>query len=144
MSGRFFGRNQVDKLTRGPVADPVMKADYSFNAAGLLSSVVYGNLTATVYAYDNAQRVTMIEHTRIAGAVTLLKLVYTYTANWLVIVLSDDALAALLSPTMLAPFAASRAIVEQTQERIQSTSQPPHSPNIHATVPLPAGTAPVA
>ena len=44
-------------MTRGPVADPVMTADYSFNAAGLLISVFYGNLTVTVYSYERRQGV---------------------------------------------------------------------------------------
>ncbi len=43
-------------------------------------------------------------------------------------------LATHVSPQMLAPFAARRAIVEQTQETIQITRQPTYSPNIHVPV----------
>jgi hypothetical protein len=45
-----------------------------------VQSVTYGNGASTVYTYDNARRLTVIDHRRSSGS-TFLKLTYAYTVD---------------------------------------------------------------
>ena len=54
--------NRVESVRRGPAGDPVMTAAYTYYDDGLVKSVSYGNGTSVWYWYDNARRVTCIQH----------------------------------------------------------------------------------
>jgi RHS repeat-associated protein len=75
--------NRVEFVRRGPLNNPIMTADYTYYANGLLHYVTYGNYASTWYMYDRALRVTSIEHRNAIGQ-TILKLEYAYTPNSLV------------------------------------------------------------
>ena len=77
---RSFERGGSDDLN--DPEDPVMSAVYTYNEIGLLDNGVYGNNTSTFYLYDDALRVTSIDHRNLAG--TVRKLVYEYHDNDLV------------------------------------------------------------
>jgi len=77
--------NRVSSMRRGPEFGtgngPVVFAEYSYDALGLLSNIAYGSGGATRYSYDEARRVTQIKHRNVGGTV-LLQLDYTqYTAD---------------------------------------------------------------
>ena len=81
---QFDAAHRATSVTRGlPGQTPVMTANYTYLANGLVSRVDYGNLTSTLYSYDAAQRLTMIHHKNAVNG-TILRLDYTYTANNLI------------------------------------------------------------
>jgi RHS repeat-associated protein len=77
----------VTRVIAHPEIDPfaftTITASYTYDAAGRVTRVDYGNGTRVVRVYDNADRVMQIQY-QDAGAHAFIKLDYTFTADGLV------------------------------------------------------------
>ena len=76
--------NRVQSVVRGPEGAPLITADYTYYANGLVESVTYAAQTAAetsvVYWYDDANRVIRINHLNGLG-VSLFRLTYWYVGT---------------------------------------------------------------
>ena len=70
---------------RGPAGAPLMTATYAYYNDDRVQSVTFGNGASRHYTYDNARRLTVIDHRDGTGkdGTTFLKLEYEYTAHGL-------------------------------------------------------------
>ena len=79
--------NRVTSFRRGPESGdgPVMTAEYTYFADDRVESVTYGNGSSIHYEYDDARRLTLIDHRDDTGkeGTTFLKLEYEYTPEGL-------------------------------------------------------------
>jgi RHS repeat-associated protein len=75
---QFDVANRVEFFRRGPAGNPVMTAAYTYYDDDRVQSVTYGNGASTHYSYDDARRLTVIDH-RDGTNATFLRLTYTYT-----------------------------------------------------------------
>ena len=73
--------DRVQFVRRGPAASPLMTATYTYYPNDLVESITYGNLASIHYTYDEANRVTVIEHRNDALGTILLRMDYAYYSN---------------------------------------------------------------
>jgi RHS repeat-associated protein len=72
--------NRVQFVRRGPAGNPLMRADYTYVNDNRVASVSYLGGASTHYTYDNARRLTVIDH-RDSSGTSFLKLTYAYTVD---------------------------------------------------------------
>ena len=72
--------NRVQSYRRGPANDPVLTATYTYYNDDRVHTVSFGNGASITYTYDDARRLTAIEHRNVMAAL-VLGLGYDYYAN---------------------------------------------------------------
>ena len=72
--------NRVQSYRRGPANDPVLTATYTYYNDDRVHTVSFGNGASITYTYDDARRLTSIEH-RDLLATLVMGLSYNYYAN---------------------------------------------------------------
>jgi YD repeat-containing protein len=71
---------RVESVRRGPILSPLLKADYTYNANNLVTGVSFFNGASVTYDYDDAGRLTHIQHKKGSNA-EMLEMYYYYTVT---------------------------------------------------------------